>query len=334
VLWDARSLARFNDEPLEELVNHYDLVVIDHPFVGRASSSNLLIPVDDLVDRDTLIDAVENSVGVSHRAYQSDGRYWAVDIDTAAHVSVHRRDLLPDSDVPQEWADVLELIYSNPGRVALPLAPVDAFCCAMSLASWRGMPVALGNLSGLTDAVDLLLQALPALHPSSLELTPPKLLQTMSETNEIIYAPLTFGYAIASRTDARLRFRDAPFGDGAGGPLLGGSGLAVSSRVRDTEAVGDFVRALVAPWSQRELAAAGGQPPAREVWDSPRFNASTNDFFIGTRKSVDEAYVRPRDPHWPDFQAGGSTVVHGALTGNQRLPVLDSLIELEERLTE
>ncbi|MGH8262594.1 MAG: carbohydrate ABC transporter substrate-binding protein, partial [Steroidobacteraceae bacterium] len=50
VRWDARPLKYFEDQPLEELATSYDLVLIDHPFVGTAATSGLIAPVDDFVD--------------------------------------------------------------------------------------------------------------------------------------------------------------------------------------------------------------------------------------------------------------------------------------------
>ena len=36
VEWSFRSLSAFGDQPLEDATGAYDLVVIDHPFCGRA----------------------------------------------------------------------------------------------------------------------------------------------------------------------------------------------------------------------------------------------------------------------------------------------------------
>ena len=44
--WEARSLSAFGDQPLEEVAGDYDLVVIDHPFCGRAAQTGCLTPLD------------------------------------------------------------------------------------------------------------------------------------------------------------------------------------------------------------------------------------------------------------------------------------------------
>ena len=46
VRWDARPLKDFEDQPLEELAETYDLVLLDYPFVGFAATSGLIEPVD------------------------------------------------------------------------------------------------------------------------------------------------------------------------------------------------------------------------------------------------------------------------------------------------
>ena len=52
--WEARSLEAFGDQPLEEAAAGYDLIVIDHPFCGRAAATRCLTPLDELLDRSAL----------------------------------------------------------------------------------------------------------------------------------------------------------------------------------------------------------------------------------------------------------------------------------------
>ena len=42
VLWDARPLKDFEDQPLDELAAYYDLLLIDYPFVGVAATSGMI----------------------------------------------------------------------------------------------------------------------------------------------------------------------------------------------------------------------------------------------------------------------------------------------------
>src|SRR5690606_17072075 len=46
VRWEYRSLLAFGDQPLDELVEHYDLLVIDHPHIPFAAERGLRPPLD------------------------------------------------------------------------------------------------------------------------------------------------------------------------------------------------------------------------------------------------------------------------------------------------
>lgn len=63
VRWDVRSLQAFADQPLEQLAEKYDLLVVDHPFVGEAAQRGLLLPLDEEVDDGTLAAIRAGSVG-------------------------------------------------------------------------------------------------------------------------------------------------------------------------------------------------------------------------------------------------------------------------------
>ena len=44
--WDIRSLQAFADFPMEKLTETYDLLIIDHPWVGCAEATNCVLPLD------------------------------------------------------------------------------------------------------------------------------------------------------------------------------------------------------------------------------------------------------------------------------------------------
>src|SRR5579884_4211985 len=77
IRWDVRSLQAFGDAPIEELVRRYDLLIIDHPFIGQAAENGLFLPLDEFLSRDFLDDQARNSVGASHASYQYEGHQWA-----------------------------------------------------------------------------------------------------------------------------------------------------------------------------------------------------------------------------------------------------------------
>ena len=132
VIWDTRSLKDFRDFPIERLTDTYDLLVIDHPFVGFAAATGCLSPLDELIEAPFLADQAANSVGPSHRSYSYSGHQWALATDAAGHVSAYRPDLVErlDIEVPRSWDQVLPLAEerrrAEVARVAIPLVPTDA----------------------------------------------------------------------------------------------------------------------------------------------------------------------------------------------------------------
>jgi multiple sugar transport system substrate-binding protein len=66
VRWEYRSLLAFGDQPLDELVEHYDLLVIDHPHIPFAAERGLLLPLDGAGHDDELAVLERQSVGLSH----------------------------------------------------------------------------------------------------------------------------------------------------------------------------------------------------------------------------------------------------------------------------
>ena len=125
ITWDKRSLQQFADHPIEKLTEQYDLLIIDHPWVGRAASLQCILPLDNYLPADYLKEQAENSVGYSHHSYQYNGHQWALAIDAATPVASFRADLLQRAGrrVPGTWEEVLEI--GRLGKVAVPAIPID-----------------------------------------------------------------------------------------------------------------------------------------------------------------------------------------------------------------
>lgn len=288
VTWDARPLAAFNDQPLEEVADRYDLLFIDHPFVGTAAATGVLAPLDELLAPSELAALAAGAIGPSHAAYAYAGHQWALAADAACQVAVVRHDLL-DGPVPRHWDDVLALAERQPGRVALPLYPSDALCSLLTLQAAAGRPLDPAAGRGFDPgALAGLLALVPRLHPVSHGGNPPAVLDAMRASDEIAHVPLCFGYPSYARADERLRFTDIPGGRGS---ILGGAGLAVSAAGARADAAA-FAAWVCSPRIQRAVVApAGGQPGARAAWDDPALSA--------TRATIEAAWVRPRAPWWP-----------------------------------
>jgi multiple sugar transport system substrate-binding protein len=156
------------------------------------------------------------------------------------------------------------------------------------------------------------------IHPASRSDDPIGISDRMSGSNEIVYVPLMFGYSSYARAGFRshtLRFFDAPRGESqVRGSVLGGVGLALSSRSRNPAMAGNLAKRIAASEVQSSLYAdAGGQPGHRAAWDSAHVNAQTRDFFTATRRTMEQAFVRPRVPGHRRFQPLAGELIHRAI---------------------
>lgn len=331
VNWDARPLKAFEDQPLEELAQSYDLVLMDYPFVGTAAASGLIVPVNDWVDARYLADQAANSVGPSYASYTWAGKQWALAIDAATQVSAHRPDLIRSADIdalPDTWqaaADLARATRAKPSRIAIPLNPNHAYCAFLSIGLGRVGP-RFWPKSGRVDesaalsALDFLKELAGDLHPISRTADPIAVSDRMATISEIFYVPLMFGYSNYARAGFRqhvLRFGNAPLGQsdemgGHIGSVLGGVGIALSAQSANPEAAADLARTLVSAETQSGLyVTSGGQPGHAAAWDSDEANRLVGNFFRATRETMRQAFLRPRVPGHRRFQELAGELIHG-----------------------
>ena len=145
VSWKARSLQRFADQPIDELAAEYDLLIIDHPWVGQVSVEGSLLPLDDYLSESEMEDLRAGGVGPSFESYRYRDRLWAVPVDVAAQVSAYRADLLDAAgeSPPYTWAEVIDLgrrLRARDQWLGFPLIPVDCMMSFMSACVAEGEP--------------------------------------------------------------------------------------------------------------------------------------------------------------------------------------------------
>ncbi len=123
--WKKRTLQEFADYPIEKLTKEYDLLIIDHPWVGCAAATKCVLPLDEYLAAEYLQGQLNNSVGYSHKSYNYEGHQWALAVDAATPVASYRPDLLEKNDahVPGIWAEVISL--AKRGKLAVPSIPID-----------------------------------------------------------------------------------------------------------------------------------------------------------------------------------------------------------------
>jgi multiple sugar transport system substrate-binding protein len=109
--------------------------------------------------------------------------------------------------------------------------------------------------------------------------------------------------------------------------ILGGTGLALSSKRGDLDAAFDYACFVAARDTQRTLYVnAGGQPAHRSAWDDPLVDSLCGGFFRGTRTVQEEALVRPRYSGYVPLQTNGGSALQETLRdGRDAEAMLDKL---------
>ncbi|MEO7941378.1 MAG: carbohydrate ABC transporter substrate-binding protein [Burkholderiaceae bacterium] len=335
ISWDKRSLQAFGDFPLDQLVDDYDLMVIDHPHVGDASAQGVLLALDKPERQAELDDMARHTIGASHRSYEFVGRQWALAIDAAAQVACHRPDLL--AQAPTRWDEVIAL--AEQGRVLWPLKPVDAMASFFTLCANVGRSAATSPAQLIDPEVGQ--RVLGAMRAVSRHLpqgcfadSPIDVLEKLSANqHQHAYCPLLFGYTNYSRDGFKpqlIRFADIPaLGDkGPVGSMLGGTGIAVSARTRHADLALEFSYWLASGAVQAGLYVQhSGQPGHAAAWNDDEANRLCGDFFRNTRKTMDESWLRPRYPGFLLLADRGGNAVNAFVRGD--LDQSGALAELE-----
>ncbi|GAA5009328.1 ABC transporter substrate-binding protein [Actinopolymorpha pittospori] len=332
VEWAARSLQEFEDVPVVELARRFDLIAIDHPFVGQAAATGALLPLDEVLPAETLAEQERNSVGPSYRSYAMAGHQWALPMDAAAQVSAYRPDLL-QAPLPRTWDEAHALLASLPAGVVAesPANPTHLWSTFISLCHHvateanltadgvggrpRWWPRTGIDPSIAVAALERVYQLLHRVDPVSLTRDPIQTLDAMAAGAPIGYVPLVFGYSNYARDGHGrhlLRFADAPYpGPTPVGTMTGGVGLAVSAQCADPGAAVDVAAWIVSEACQRgTYLHAGGQPGHRRAWTDPSANDLTHGFFADTLATLDASFLRARDAGYPRYQQRAGELLH------------------------
>lgn len=321
--WDVRTLKEFGDMPVEKMVDLYDLIIIDHPYMGEAASKALLLPLEEYLPESFFAVQAAQSVGPSYESYAWKGTHYALPVDAAAQVAVIRKDLADAIgwEPPADTAGLRAAAERLPeGKfIAVPLCPTDIWCVFLTLCvQQKGgeifTPSGIDETAGCC-ALAQLQEWRAFLHPDSFRMNPIQMLDRMAAENEIVYCPFSFGYTNYSRRNAagrRLVFMDAPRRSRDGmSTLLGGAGIAVSSRSANRNACMDFIRCVLDPEVQRTTYYVhGGQPGHLSAWTDAACNEDSGGFFINTLNTLQHAYRRTGVPGFNRFQEAAADLVH------------------------
>jgi multiple sugar transport system substrate-binding protein len=319
--WEARSLQEFGEGTVQVLADNYDLVIIDHPYMGQVAEEKCFLPLDEHFTPVQLRDLERDSVGPSYRSYYFAGQQWALPVDAAAQVAGYRADLLEVNGfkVPQTWEEVLDLAKFRRGFVSPALSPLDSLMCFFTLCSNLGEPpFTLTDKPFANEIGEQALERLRVLAENSFEgalsANPIAIWERMSSSNDIAYCPLAFGYSNYARNGYRSKlvsFAPIPSsGRGSVGATLGGAGVSISASCRLRDLALEYVSWLTGKECQRTLyVESGGQPASRAAWRDAHANELANGYFAATLPVLENAWLRPRFSGFEYFQVKALTLV-------------------------
>lgn len=344
IRWDIRSLKEFGDMPIEDLIESYDLITIDHPYMGQANSNNLLLPLENLVSKEALDKLRGESVGPSFESYCYKGHQYALPIDAAALVAAYRHDLIRSTNLklPKTRAELFDFYKKIPTihKVAWPLCATDLWCTFLTLCAQeagrdfikdRTIDRHLGS-----QVLDELKRHLEYLHPESMRWNPIQILDRMGEDDEIIYSPFLFGYTNYSRAGYAknlVNFCNSPTNPNKDvSTILGGVGLAVSAECEHADLAVAYVSYVANAETQEGIYTQnGGQPGNLVAWQNEAGNTICHNFFKDTLQTMEKSYVRPRHKGWNQFQEQGAELLHSGLLkelpSNTIMKVLNQLYQ-------
>lgn len=336
VQWKKRTLQEFADFPIEQLTAHYDLLIIDHPWVGCAAATNCVLPLERYLSEAYLKDQQKNSVGGSHQSYRYNGHQWALAIDAATPVASYRADLLQKHRVavPTTWEEVLAL--AKDGKVAVPAIPIDllmnfyTFCLAHGKEPFQNDEEVIDSETGL-QALHSMQEFYSLVNKKMFGYNPIAVAEAMTKGDEFWYCPFAYGYSNYSRKGYAkhlLQYTDVVSFNGEKlRTTVGGTGLAVSAYSQHKEWALRFAKELVSPEVQATFYVQhGGQPGHLSAWKDEAANQLCSNYFTNVLPAMERGYIRPRYNGYLHFQdAAGHPIRRFLWHGGQPANVLKDL---------
>ena len=344
VHWDKRSLLEFGEQSLERLVENYDLLVIDHPYIGEAAGKGFFCPLNDHMEPEVLDDFQANGVGPSFESYVWEGRLFAIPIDVACPVAAWREDILQARGLrkPDSWQELIEWAHS--GDLIYPGCHTDAIHHFYMLCHTLGstpfeVPKVLAPRDVISSALEHLRELARAAHPLCQELNPIQVFDRLANTNDFVYCPFAFGYSNYGRRHYGknlLKFGPPPTYAPGGVSMrttLGGCGMAVSALSAHPDLAAHAAVYTGSAQVQMGLyTQAGGQPAHRTAWEVPQLDDLANGFFGDTLAVHEACWLRPRHHGYLHFQDKAAYAIHRCQTGRQS--VASTVVELNDLLAE
>lgn len=337
--WDKRSLQAFENRPIEDMTDDYDMIVIDYPHVGEVASKGLLQNLDLPKYNLYMEELKKQSVGKSHESYYINHKQWALAIDAASQTACYREDLIPS--YPSNWNALLDLAKNN--KVLWPLKPVHAISSFYSIYNNITMQLIPEKKKFIekhycVETLTMMKEVSKELITDCFTIDPIQTAEIMTETNDFYYCPYIYGFSNYSRKNYRkniLKYIDVMnlSGKGPVGTNLGGTGIAVSNMSKNKDLAIEYAFWIAGADCQKSLFyESGGQPGNSVAWEDDKINKETNNFFRGTRKTLDHAWVRPRHNGYMQFQDESGYLVNEYLQSEIKAEsICEKLIDMYNR---
>lgn len=337
VNWKKRTLQEFANFPIEALTEQYDLLIIDHPWVGCAAATRCVLPLDEYLPAAYLEDQLANSTGGSHLSYNYDGHQWALAVDAATPVASYRSDLLERNGErpPATWQELLAMARQK--RVAVPAIPIDllmnfyTFCLAHGKEPFLNRDEVIDTETGV-KALQSMAELYSLVNEKMFQSNPIAIAELMTQTDDYWYCPFAYGYSNYSRdgyAPYRLTYGDPVcYTDGQHlRTTVGGTGLAVSSFSKHRGEALAFAEYVVSASCQAGLYVQhGGQPGHLSGWTNETANLLTHRYFIDTLPALQRGYIRPRYNGYLHFQDhAGEPVQRFMREGGDPVGVLEAI---------
>ena len=344
IQWSKRNLQEFADYPIEKLTGQYDLLIIDHPWVGCAAATGCVLPLDQYLSQEYLQDQLFYSTGSSHISYNYNDHQWALAIDAATPVASYRYDLLQKNNIPlpQTWTDLIQLAYK--GKVAAPAIPIDLlmnfymFCMAHGEEPFQNTDEVINTRTGI-KALTTMKEFYSLVDKEMFALNPIKVAELMTSTDDYWYCPFAYCYSNYSRTGYAknlLLYTDLVSYDGKIlRSTIGGTGISVSASSNHKRKAIEFVQMVVSgPFQASFYVEHSGQPGHRLAWEDGKANDLTHGFFRNVLPAMERGYTRPRYNGYLQFQDHAGDFIHEfLLKGSDPVAVLDEINLLYKKST-
>ena len=317
IQWEKRSLDEFGHQPIDQMVEAYDLIIIDHPWAGFCFQKHLVLDLKPHLNLEQWRDLETNSIGKSFTSYYFQDKLMAVPIDAATPSASYRQDLLQKHSIslPDNWDQLL--LLADQKKVVMPAFGADLFL------NWSMLVEALeGDLVVDKDQIckpeigrqsmELLRRLSEPMPDQIYDANPIQVAEWMTQTDEIFYCPFAYSYNNYCRESfcGNRKLSYAPLvtlhGNTPLRSIIGGTGIAISSQCKEPQPALDYALFTGSREVQSGIySLAGGQPSRRDSWRDLQDNPLYGGFYKDAFSDQERALIRPRYSGYVPLQSEG-----------------------------